>query len=130
MNSNYKVTIEYSAKELTAKEKIQLKDITDSYSLDSLTQESENKSVIIIVSNVVVLNVHNEKAENTNYSKLVIIDNEGNKFTSSSNSLTEKVCDIIDDLKDIDYTDDITLKIYRKDSKNFKGKQFLTCSLM
>ena len=64
METNYKVTIKESSRELTAKEKIALKDLGNAVSLDSVL--NENDSFIVTPADYVLLEVHNEKAKGDN----------------------------------------------------------------
>lgn len=123
----YKVTIESTKTELTPVERIKLKDTTDAISLDRATQE--NGSVTFTVTNWGVLNIHNDNAkENTDYVKYVLIDNDGNKYTTGSQAFWSAFCDIEDEMSDAGI-ETYAIKVYRKESKNRAGKQFLTCSV-
>lgn len=123
-NSDYKVSIAHSTRELTNREIVKFKEISDCKPLDELTQEKEN--VIIDVKDLILLAVHNEHSENKDYNVCLIVDKDGEKYTTSSTSFIDKAFDIYDDLEG----EDVTLKVIRKDSKNFKGKQFITCALV
>lgn len=123
-NSNYKVTIADSTRELTKREQVKYKELADAIPLDELSQEIENP--IIKVKDLIILDIHNEASENKDYSVCVIVDKDGKIYTTSSTSFIEKSFDIYNDLDG----EDVDLKIIRKDSKNFKGKQFITCTLV
>lgn len=123
-NSNYKVTIASSTRELTKRERVKYKELADAKSLDELSQEIENP--IIKVKDLIQLEIHNEASENKDYTTCVIVDKDDNIYNTSSPSFIEKAFDIYNDLEG----DDVDLKIIRKESKNFKGKQFITCTLV
>lgn len=123
-NSNYKVTIVDSTRELTKREQVKYKELADAIPLDELSQEIENP--IIKVKDLIILDIHNEASENKDYSVCVIVDKDDKIYTTSSTSFIEKAFDIYNDLDG----EDVDLKIIRKDSKNFKGKQFITCTLV
>ena len=73
----YEVAIKESSKELTAKEKIRIKDLSNSTNLDALTQEQD--SVIIDYDYHVILAIHNEKSKDrTDYENVVVVDKAGN----------------------------------------------------
>ena len=128
MQKAYEATIKFSTKELTAREKIKLKDLSNSQNLDALTQ-AEGK-VIINVDYYVILGIHNEKSkERPDYDNIVVVDKDGNKYNTGSVSFIAALTDIIDELTDAGETD-CTIEVYRKESKNYKGKDFITCSVV
>ena len=128
MREDYSVSIKETSKELTAKEKIKLKDLSNSQNLDALTQE-EGK-VIIDVDYYVILSIHNAKSlERPDYENIVIVDKDGNKYNTGSGSFIAALTDILDELADAGETD-CQIEVYRKESKNYKGKEFITCSII
>lgn len=128
MQKAYEATIKFSSKELTAREKLKLKDLSNSTNLDALTQ-AEGK-VIINVDYYVILSIHNEKSkERPDYDNIVVVDKDGNKYNTGSNSFITALTDILDELCDAGETD-CTIEVYRKESKNYKGKDFITCSIV
>lgn len=128
MQKAYEANIKFSSKELTAREKLKLKDLSNSTNLDALTQ-AEGK-VIINVDYYVILNIHNEKSkERPDYDNIVVVDKDGNKYNTGSNSFITALTDILDELCDAGETD-CTIEVYRKESKNYKGKDFITCSIV
>ena len=125
---NYEVHIKGSSKELTAREKIRLKDLSNSTNLDTLTKEHGN--VVIDVDYYVILAIHNEKSEERpDYENIVVVDKAGNKFNTGSASFIRSLEDIVDELADAGETD-YSIEVYRKESNNYKGKEFITCSLV
>ena len=128
MQKAYEATIKFSTKELTARDKIKLKDLSNSQNLDALTQ-AEGK-VIINVDYYVILGIHNEKSkERPDYDNIVVVDKDGNKYNTGSSSFIAALTDILDELTDAGETD-CTIEVYRKESKNYKGKDFITCSVV
>lgn len=124
----YEVSIQYSSKELTPKEKIRIKDLSNSLNLDALTQSEEK--VVIDYDYHVVLNIHNEKSKDrVDYQNVVVVDTAGNKFNTGSASFKNALEEIIDEMADAGETV-IQLEVYRKPSKNYKGKDFITCSII
>lgn len=124
---DYEVTITESSKVLTAREKIKLKDLTICKALDQLTAEDD--VVIIDVDFFVEMAVHNEKARETDYKKIVVVDRDGTRYITGSDSFLRSLRDIADDLAEAGELDDFKVRVYRKPSKKFQGKDFLTCSL-
>jgi len=123
----YKATVTFASKELTAREKIILKDTSDAISLDEVTQQGEG-AFIIKPDYYATIAVHNEMSENKDYTKYVVVDESGNKYVTGSQSFWEAFSDICDEMADAGETD-FEVKIYRLESKNYKGKSFITCSL-
>lgn len=116
-----------SSKELSARERIIMKDTSDAIQLDEATREEEK--LFIKVKAYAVLQVHNEKSEDKDYKKYVLVDENGNKFVTGSASFWRQFSDIYEEMSDEGLGDDITIHVYRKPSKNYKDKDFLTCSL-
>ena len=128
MKKEYNVSIKETSKELTAKEKIKLKDLSNAINLDAATQE-EGK-IIIDVDYYVLLAIHNEKSEERpDYENIVVVDKDGNKYNTGSASFIAALMDILEELADAGETD-CQIEVYRKESKNYKGKEFITCSIV
>ena len=124
----YEVTIRESSKELTPKERNKIKDLSNSQNLDALTQNEE--SVVINYAYHVILDIHNEKSKDRpDYQNIVVVDKDGNKFNTGSNSFITALEEIIDEMADAG-EEDIEIEVYRKPSKNYKGKDFITCSVI
>lgn len=124
----YKVEIVHSTKELTVREKIRIKDLSNAIQLDEATQQEGN--VVIDFDYYVILNVHNEfSKDDKDYNKFVIVDKGGNKFVTGSESFMTSLEEIVDEMADAGETD-FEIEVYRKDSKNYTGKQFLTCTIV
>ena len=120
----FEVKIAETSKELTARERIRLKDTTDAIKLDEATQE---EAVIITPSAYAILSVHNDKADDPDYEQYIIEDADGTKYVTGSESFWNSFKSIYDEMKDEDET--WSIKAYRVPSKNYKGKDFLACSL-
>ncbi len=59
----------------------------------------------------------------------VVVDKDGNKYNTGSTSFMTALTDILDELAKAGETD-CTIEVYRKESKNYKGKDFITCSIV
>lgn len=124
----YKVEIAHSTKELTVREKIRIKDLSNAIQLDDATQQEGN--IVIDFDYYVILKVHNEfSKDDKDYNKYVIVDKGGNKFATGSESFMTTLKGIVDEMTDAGETD-FEIEVYRKDSKNYTGKQFLTCTIV
>ena len=122
----YKVTIKESSKELTARERIMFKDTTNAVKLDEAANGEER--LIITPAAYVILNIHNEKSDNVDYENYIIVDKDGNKYVTGSGSFISAFMEIWEEMKDED--EEYSIEVYKMDSKNYKGKQFLTCSIV
>ena len=60
----------------------------------------------------------------------MVVDKNGDKYVTGSQSFTTALVDIVDEMVEAGEGDNIQLQCYRKDSKNYKGKQFITVSLI
>ena len=127
MRTDYSAKIRYSSKELSAKERIMLKDTGNATKLDTLLEDG---AIEISVDYYAIVDIHNEKAkQDKDYSQIVIVDKAGNKFTSGSNSLIEAISDMADELAD-EGIEEFAISIVREPSENYTGKYFITCSLV
>jgi len=121
---NYKVEIKESSKELSARERISLKDTTNAIKLDEALAED---SVIITPVDYAILGIHNEKAEDKDYENYIIVDKSGTKYVTGSSSFWSSFIEIYEEMKGED--EEYSILAYRVESKNYKGKYFLTCSI-
>ena len=124
--ANYKITIESVSKELTAKERIQLKDLSDAQRLDKLTQV---EPVLIDVAFYATLSVHNEKSDDKDYKNYVVVAKDGTRYVTGSSSFITAFENIMDEISDSGEEIELVVKVYRLPSKNREGKDFITCSL-
>lgn len=124
-NDGYKAEIINSSKELTAKEKIMLKDTSNAIGLDEATKEGP---IIIDIDYYAIVHVHNPLTETGDYDKCVLLDKDGTKYATGSESFIRNMMDIVDEMSDSG--EEYKLSVYRKDSNNYKGKQFITCSIV
>jgi len=122
--NGYSVAIKESSRELTAKQRIALKDTTEAVKLDEATQV---EPVIINVDMYAILAIHNEKSENPDYDNYIVVDKNGTKYVTGSASFWSSFMDIFTEMEGDD--EEWALKVYRVPSKNYKGKDFITCSI-
>lgn len=124
--NNYKVEIKYSSRELTGRERIKLKDVADANKLDDIIEWDDE--IVIDVDLYAELLVHNPKSEKAEYPLYIVVDTKGEKYYTGSNVFWSSFTDIIDEL--LASGEELKgIKIYKKDSKNYAGKKFITCGL-
>lgn len=124
--TGYSVTITEASKELTGKEKVMLKDFGECISLDSaVTSET---GLIITPEYYAIAKVHNEKSDNKEYEKYIIVDKDGTRYVTGSQPFFSSFQDIFSDMSGDN--EPWQIKVKKKESKNYKGGKFLTCSLI
>lgn len=123
--TGYSVKIVNASKELSARDRVAVKDTTNAIALDDATKESP---LVIAIDYYVELAIHNEKSEDKDYKKYVVVDKSGNKFVTGSESFFTAMLEIMDEMSDSG--EDFEIQVYRMPSKNYKGKEFLTCSIV
>lgn len=122
----YSVKVIDASRQLTAKEKIAFKDFGLATQLDDVVTDT---GLIINVKDYVVLQVHNEKSDNKDYTKYLLIDENDAKYITGSEPFWTTFKDIWDEISD-EPDVEWSLNVYKLESKNYKGKQFLTCSII
>lgn len=119
----YATTIKEASRELTARERIKMKDTSDAIALDVAC---EGQAVVIRPVGYAVLSVHNEKSDNIDYDQYIIESDNGDRYVTGSASFWDSFIDIFKEMGE----EPFEIKAYKLDSKNYKGKQFLTCSIV
>lgn len=122
----YKATLEFCSKELTAKERIQLKDTGNAIRLDEATKDGA--SIVIKPAFYAVLGIDNPMSESKNYKNYIVVDTDGKKYVTGSDTFYDTFSDIMSDMEGSD--EDFAIEIYSKESSNYKGKYFITCSII
>ena len=126
--TNYSVKVVESSKELTKQETVMFKDLSDAVNLSEFIDEHDG-AVMIDVESWVELAIHNEKAkddQNKDYTNFVVVDKNGTRYYTGSESFWSSFMDIWCDMEDS--TEEWCLKVYKKQSKG--KKDFITCSVM
>lgn len=119
---------EVFGKELTKKEKAMLKDLTDCTVLGTEV-ETSGCDIIIHPAFYAILSIHNDSLPEPDYEAYVIVDRDGTKYQTGSDSFMTSFCDIIADMKDED-PETWAIKATLKPSKNKTGKSFLKAVLI
>ena len=121
---NYSAEIKECSKQLSAKQRIAIKDTTSAIKLDKATQDGP---IIITPDYYAVLSVHNEKADDKDYEQYVIVDVSGDKYVTGSKSFWSSFINIYEEMENEDEA--WSIKVYRVESKNYVGRDFITCSI-
>lgn len=124
--ADYNVTITEVSKDLTHKERVQLMDTTSAIRLDKATADGEE--VIIDPDFWAVLSIHNEKSDDKEYDNYLIVDKGGVRYVTGSKAFWSSFTDIMDEMAGSD--EDFKIRVYRSPSKNYSGKDFITCEII
>ena len=115
----YKTRVAYVSKDI---------DTADAYKIDTAIGDSE--ALVINVAYYGVLDIHNERADsNPDYKNYVFVTDNGEKYVTGSESLWTSFVDIVEELSYDDIEIIPPINFFKKESNNYKGKYFLTCSL-
>ena len=128
--TGYEAIIVETSKELTARERLMMKDISNAIKLDEATEEATetNGEVLITPVEYAILDVHNDKVEDKkDYKKYIILDKDGTKYVTGSNPFFRSFMEIWDEMKPTG--EEYQIVAYRLPSKNYTNKDFLTCSI-
>ncbi len=122
--ANFKVNITASNKELTAKQRIQLKDTADAISLNDVTKDGA-----FILTPVVWAKLHvslETDVTSKEYDQIVIVGEDGQKYCTGSDSFIRSFIDICEEMEGEE--EEWAVKVFRLPSKNYSG-DFLTCTI-
>lgn len=129
--SNYRAVIAESSRELTSREKVMFKDTQNAVSINEFAEQAkaaDSKAIIDGVAGYVVLDIHNDKSDDKDYKNFVIIDKDGQKYVTGSQAFWNSFIAIYDEMAS--ETEPWSIEINLLPSKNYKGKNVLTCSLI
>lgn len=129
MKTDYSVEIYESSRELTPKEKVALKTSGGATKLDEATKQGD---IIVKPVGYAVLAIHNEKSKDKDYQQYVIFDEDGTKYITGSKPFFDSFVDIYSELNDETgkQIEEYSLRIFRKPSKNYAGKEFIACEVI
>jgi hypothetical protein len=121
----YTAEIIRSNRELSKKERVMYKDASDCKRLDEET--SLNGRIRIKPVLWLELAVHNDKAkDNKDYSQFIIVDTDGQAYLTGSQNFYNNFLGIASEMDG----EEFEIEVYRRPSKNYNGKEFLTCKLV
>ena len=129
--SNYMATIAESSRELSARERVMFKDTQNAISINELAEEAHKdgaKAFIEGIAGYVVLDIHNDKSDDKDYKNYLVIDKDGQKYVTGSSAFWNSFKSIYDEMAG--ETEPWSIEINLLPSKNYKGKNVLTCSLI
>lgn len=104
-------------------------DRQDAETFSMIMKETDTKKLLISVDSWCIIEIHNENGKDKDYTILVILDETGVKYCTSSKSFISRFQNIIYQLRDFEEPDShFSLVCVSKPSKNY-DTGFLTCSL-
>lgn len=129
--SNYSASIIDASRELTARERVMFKDTQNAISMNDFAEQAKaegGKAIIEKVKDYVHISVHNDKSDDKDYDNYMIITAEGDKYVTGSQAFWNSFMDIYNEMKS--ETEPWGIQLNLIPSKNYKGKNVLTCSLI
>lgn len=129
-SANYSATIREASRELSSKERVMYKDTSNAESLLDFAKAAREAGghATIDFKDYVIIDVHNESADNTDYIIFLFIDKAGNKYYTSSEPCWNSFANIYAEMKDSE--EDWGIEFNLIPSKKYNGKEILTCSLI
>lgn len=130
--ANFETKIIETTHDLTARERILMKDTTNARKIDEVVDELRDNGEILVITPVdyVVLQIHNEKSKDRkDYNNYLIIADDGSKYVTGSPSFWNSFKEIWDEMK-AESDEPFQIEIYKVPSKNYNGKDFITCSII
>ena len=126
---SYSVAVLEKAGELTAKDIIRAKDVSNTISLDNVVSDKGEPKNIGRIKAFIKLQVHNDKSNSDkDYEKLVVINENGEMYSTGSESFENSFRNLWAEVENFD--DFWELVVFKKPSKNYSGKGFLTCTIL
>jgi len=129
METGYKVEIVEASRDFTVREKLAMKELGNAVGIDLALDETD--SLIISPADYAVLAIHNDKAKgDKDYKKFVVIDTAGTKYVTGSESFFRNFMDIYETMKVEAPDEEYQIECYKRPSKNYTGKNFISCSMI
>lgn len=129
----YKSEITFASKELTKRERVMLSDVSSATKFDEVIKGVDDTFDIEPVAYALV-SIENDKAKGENqYEVIVILDDSGNKYVTGSQSFREAFVGIWEQMTDngeIAAGEEFSIRVYKRPSKNYSGKAFISCALI
>ena len=112
----YKATIEKTSKELTAREKLQAKNVRTARQIDELSKSEDPTFTPVWYA---ILKIENDESDNKEYQNIIISSSDKGLLYTGSDSFISSFVEIFDTMAETD--EDYSVKVTRIKSKNFSG---------
>lgn len=129
MNEIYTINIVETSRELTKKERVQLK-TNAATKLDELISTAPGESTLVLegITGYAVLEIHNPKAvDNKDYKHYVILTEENGMFYTGSETFFNRFRPIWEEMAG---EKDWGLECVKVPARKYPGKHFLSCNLV
>lgn len=124
--NEYNVIIVESSMELSAREKIRVKDTSIHTRIeDVLKEHGECK---ICPKGYVILSITNSKVSDDPYDNIVVIGEDDVLYRTGSNTFIQSFCGIFDEMKN--EGERFEIGVITQPSKNYSGKSFMKAILL
>ena len=124
----YSVKLVKASRELNGRDEIRFKNFSAMTPLDSLV--SNDKEVAHITPTAYAqFDVHNELAENKDYTQFIIEADDGNIYKTGSGAFFSRFREIFDTMKQYDPDEVFSISVIKRPSQRYKGKYILLCQL-
>ena len=122
----FTVTITEASKDLTAKERIALKDTSNAIRLDQVCTPDES----FVFNPVLYAKIHviNPNSEDKEYDQYIFISKDGTKYMTGSVSFFDSFINIWNEMKDEE--EEWGIEVTKHPSNKYKGKYFITASVI
>lgn len=120
----FNIEIVKSNRDLTKREVLAMKDTSDALQIDEFVALADGDA-ILTPTTWAMLHVTNDAADHGEYDKLVIIDG-ARKYVTGSATFINSFIDIANEMG----SDAYQIKCFARESKNYKGKHFLKCTIV
>lgn len=128
MSENYQAKVEeVIGRELTKKELFSVSRFNGCEDISSMLTACDAVAVEN-VQTVVFVDVHNEKSDNKDYTKMVVIGENGDRYITGSETAMREVRDIMDYMADEE--EPFTIQFVSRPSSNYKDRDFITAELL
>ena len=129
MEKGYSVEIVEASRDFSVREKLAMKELGNAVGIDTALDETD--SLLIAPADYAVLSIHNDRAKgDKDYKKFVVIDTSGTKYVTGSESFFRNFIDIYETMKVEAPDEDYRIECYKRPSKNYTGKNFISCSMV
>ena len=122
----FEVKISEVSRDLSAKERVMIKDTGNALRLDELTKDG---SFVFSPVAFAVLDIHNDQSkDNKDYHNYILLTDGGQKYVTGSGSFWNSFKAIWNEMNGS--AEEWAIEVYQKPSKNRPGKTFISCSLV
>lgn len=123
----YKSEITYSSRELTGREKLIVKDVSNATSLNDVAGDPNFAIKPEMWAKIHVTNDEPKEDTNAEYDRYVIIDDAGQKYVTGSESFWQSFIEIVEAMED--EAEDYKITAFKVKSRNNEGS-FLKASIV